>query len=164
MRIVTSVVPAPVPASPDGPRLAGSRRCRCDRHGLLPAVVAVVRFAVRLGLVAALVVGCQATDQPLASGAIGLLTARPDIVGCPANVVEGDLVADPAAGTAISTTDSRRPIKWPYGYSGGMNGTVVEISDPAGQVVARTGTKVRLDGGEAEKGTWVACPNPLKLP
>lgn len=124
-----------------------------------------MRLVVRLGLVAALVVGCgRATDEPLASGAIRLLTARPDIVGCPANVVEGDLVADPAAGTAISTTDSRRPIKWPYGYSGRMNGAVVEIIDATGQVVARTGTKVRLDGGEAEKGTWVACPRLQTLP
>lgn len=118
-----------------------------------------------LGLAAVLVAGCGlATDKALPSGTVQLLNSSQGTVGCPSNVIEGDLVVDASAGTAISATDYRRPIKWPYGYSGRAQGSVIEIVGPTGQVVARTGTKIRLGGGEAEQGIWVACPNPQTLP
>lgn len=33
--------------------------------------------------------------------------------------------------------------------------------DEAGRVVARTGTLVRMGGGETQHGIWLACPNPI---
>jgi hypothetical protein len=87
------------------------------------------------------------------------------MIGCPANFIDGDLVADDSAGTAIVSTDSHLPIMWPYGYTGRVRGSVIEIVDPTGLVVAQTGTRIRLLGAEAERGTWLACPgSPKTLP
>jgi len=88
-----------------------------------------------------------------------LLTNDQPGVGCPANVVTGALVVDVKAGTAIVDNGIRKPIRWPPGYSGRHSGGEVEILDASGTVVGRTGTVVRLGGGEIE-GVWLACSGP----
>ena len=97
----------------------------------------------------------------LAPDVVILLSAAQAVVGCPANVVEGMLGVDDSAGTAIVDAGARTPIRWPYGYSGRRTGSQVEILDEAGTVVGRTGILVRLTGGEAERGVWLACPGPV---
>lgn len=90
-----------------------------------------------------------------------LLTAGRDGVGCPANVVEGQLVFESTAGSAIIVDGISKLIRWPYGYAGRRYATEVDILDQTGTVVARTGTRIRLGGGESETGTWLACPGPV---
>jgi hypothetical protein len=94
---------------------------------------------------------------------IVLLTGNLKPVGCPAAVVEGQLIPDSSAGSAIMLGDLVWRIRWPVGYSGRRAGDEVEILDQTGQVVARTGTHVRLGGGEIEPGIWLACPGPVTL-
>ncbi|HEY0443786.1 MAG TPA: hypothetical protein VGC90_06175 [Candidatus Limnocylindrales bacterium] len=59
---------------------------------------------------------------------------------------------------AIAEPDASIVVRWPYGYAGRRSGSEVEILDRTGVVVARTGTRVRLPGGEVEQGVWYACP------
>ena len=92
-----------------------------------------------------------------------LLTGNLEPVGCPAAVIEGELIPDASAGSAIMAGDLVRAIRWPVGYSGRRAAGEVEILDQAGRVVARTGTRVRLSGGEIEPGIWLACPDPVTL-
>jgi hypothetical protein len=92
-----------------------------------------------------------------------LLTGGLEPVGCPAAVVEGQLIPDASAGSAIQLGDLVWAIRWPVGYSGRRAGDEVAILDQTGQVVARTGTRIRLAGGEIEPGVWLACPDPVTL-
>jgi hypothetical protein len=87
-----------------------------------------------------------------------LLTGQLDPVGCPAALIEGQLVQDANAGSAIVAGDILMRIRWPIGYSGRRAAGEVEILDEQGRAVARTGTHVRLGGGEMERGIWLACP------
>jgi hypothetical protein len=99
----------------------------------------------------------------LAPDGVVLLTAAhiPGAVGCPANFVDGELVFDAAAGSAIiDAAGVRTPIRWPYGYTGRRRDAEVEILDDTGAVVARSGTRIRTGGGEPVPGTWFACPGP----
>jgi hypothetical protein len=97
----------------------------------------------------------------LGPDAVVLLTARQGGVGCPANFVDGELVFDAAAGSAIiDAAGIRKPITWPYGYTGRRRDAEVEILDRTGSMVARSGTRIRLPGGEIVPGTWFACPGP----
>lgn len=102
----------------------------------------------------------DSTASPDAETVI-LLTGDLEPVGCPAAVVEGELIPHVSAGSAIMVGDIVRRIRWPSGYSGRLAGDEVEILDQAGRVVARTGTHVRLGGGEIEPGIWLACPDPV---
>jgi hypothetical protein len=97
-------------------------------------------------------------------GVVLLTAARPGAVGCPANFVDGELVFDAAAGSAIiDAAGVRTPIRWPYGYTGRRRDAEVEILDESGAVVARSGTRIRLGGGEPVPGTWFACPGPRTI-
>jgi hypothetical protein len=87
-----------------------------------------------------------------------LLTGQRDPVGCPANLIEGQLIQDANAGSAVMAGNIFMRIRWPFGYSGRRAAGEVEILDQQGRVVARTGTHVRLGGGEIERGIWLACP------
>ena len=92
-----------------------------------------------------------------------LLTGDLEPVGCPAAVIEGELIPDASAGSAIMVGDIVMRVRWPSGYFGRKAAGGVEILDPGGRVVARTGTRVRLGGGEIESGIWLACPDPVTL-
>ena len=69
------------------------------------------------------------------------------MVGCYTSFALGQLEADWAAGTAIVEMDRRTPIMWPAGFTGRKAGWEVEIADASGHVVARTGTRVQIEGG-----------------
>ena len=90
--------------------------------------------------------------------AVVLLTGQLNPVGCPAALIEGQLIRDANAGSAIVAGDILMRIRWPIGYSGRRAAGEVEILDELGRAVARTGTHVRLGGGEMERGIWLACP------
>jgi hypothetical protein len=68
------------------------------------------------------------------------------IVGCYTNFAVGELVLDPAYGTAIVENDKPTPIMWPEGYTGRQSIFGVEVVDELGHVVARTGTRVQIEG------------------
>ena len=107
--------------------------------------------------------GCQASGRepsPLpanpAPGTVVLLTMGGGGIGCPMAVAEGDLVTDEDAGSALIDHGVRKRVTWPYGYAGRQSGNEVEVLDRTWKVVARTGTRVRLVGGEID-GAWFAC-------
>lgn len=118
--------------------------------------------ALALAAVAAVCAGCGPVEPLLAPDGVRLLLVDPEpgTVGCPANVIEGDLVPASAAGVAIEAAGEHLPIRWPTGYSGRRDGGTVLILDAAGEVVARTGTHINLNGGTVERGVWLACPIP----
>ena len=122
------------------------------------------RLAVWALVVAVEVAGCGSPPASGAPGTVVLLTGRQGDIGCLLNVVEGELVADDTAGSAIIDGGVRTPIRWPYGFAGRRSGAEVEILDPTGNVVARTGTRIRLGGGAPVPGVWLACPDPQTLP
>ena len=100
---------------------------------------------------------------PLQPGEVRLLTQGGGGIGCAANVIEGDLVAHDDAGTAIVEAGVTLPIRWPFGYTARRQGAEVEVLDEAENVVAVTGTRVSMGGGETTTGTWSACPGPTIL-
>jgi len=78
------------------------------------------------------------------------------MVGCYTNFALGELVDDPASGTAIVENDRRTPVMWPAGYTGRRSVWDVEVADASGHVVARTGTRVQIEGGYTG-GAFLAC-------
>ena len=89
----------------------------------------------------------------------GGLHATVGMTACYTSFATGQLVPDPAYGTAIIETDRPVPVMWPDGYTGRQSGSEVEVLDKSGHVVARTGTVVRLEGGywgESPRA-FVAC-------
>ena len=78
------------------------------------------------------------------------------MVGCYTNFAMGLLEFDLAAGAAIVENNRRTPVMWPTGYSGRQSGWEVEIADVSGHVVARTGTRVQIEGGYTG-GAFFAC-------
>jgi hypothetical protein len=79
-----------------------------------------------------------------------------ETVGCYTNFALGQLVEDPASGTAIVEMGRRTPVMWPAGYTGRRSVWEVEIADSWGRVVARTGTRVQIEGGYID-GAFLAC-------
>jgi hypothetical protein len=133
------------------------RAATLARHrGLALAVLMAISACSPLG---------TAADPAASSGmeTVILLTGDLEPVGCPAALIEGQLVPDASAGSAILVGGNTTRIRWPSGYSGRRNGAEVEILDQGGRVVARTGTRVRLTGGEMEPRIWLACPDPITL-
>jgi hypothetical protein len=78
------------------------------------------------------------------------------MVGCYTNFALGQLEFDSASGTAIVENDRRTPVKWPEGYTARQSGWEVEVADASGHVVARTGTRVQIEGGYTG-GSFYAC-------
>ena len=108
----------------------------------------------------------------LLGGSVSLLAGpgRDGGGGCYLNFAVGRLLIDPVAGTAIEQTRpgaeeddvSVTPVMWPTGYTGRRSGSEVEVLDERGQVVARTGSKWRLQGGyessaQFTSGYWRTC-------
>lgn len=110
------------------------------------------RRATTTLVLAMLVLGC---GSPMLPGQpVALLTG--DYQGMAASGacftywVEGPLTVDPEYGTAITDGDLATvpvPVMWRPGYTGRRVGSVVEVRDPAGNVVATTGRRYRIDGG-----------------
>ena len=84
--------------------------------------------------------------------------------GCYLNFLVNELVVDPVNGTAViekyTTKDGPQtrvlPIMWPTGYTARRSGSEVEVLARNGQVMARTGTTYRLQGGY-EGNVWLTC-------
>jgi hypothetical protein len=89
----------------------------------------------------------------------GSLSSNPDEMACYTSGTEGDLVADPVAGTAVVETRSghRYAVTWPLGYTGRSSWSGVEVINRSGSAVARTGSWVRLTGGYWTDGSFLAC-------
>jgi hypothetical protein len=92
-----------------------------------------------------------------------------EVPGCYTSGDIGELVVDPVAGTAIlEDNGDRYPVIWQVGYTGRQIGSMVEVLDSSGAVVARTGTRVNLEGGytdafSATRG-FLSCGNLQTLP
>jgi hypothetical protein len=85
--------------------------------------------------------------------------AAPGMISCYTSGTSGELVSDPAAGTAIIEAygGNRVAVTWPIGWTGRMSLLGVSVIDERGQVVARTGTHVNLTGGYWRDGSFLAC-------
>lgn len=129
--------------------------------------------AFLLAVVGAGVVGGLAIVNGLPGEPVALLTDADDGMhgGCFLSFIEGELVTDPVAGTAIigrngGTTDKRLPVMWPVGWTGRRTlFSGVEVLDPTGRSIVRTGTRVHLmGGGYGPSGrSWLACSEAYTL-
>jgi hypothetical protein len=90
--------------------------------------------------------------------------------GCWLNAAEGYLAVDRAYGTAIRDELGRSsnggnaghvPVMWPPGYTGRLVNFHVVVLDGAGNVVAETGRRYRIEGAQDQNEMgqwgWVAC-------
>jgi hypothetical protein len=78
---------------------------------------------------------------------------------------EGELVSDPTAVTVFNAQYGlRMPVLWPAGWTGRTSGSEVEVLDPRGTVVARTGTSFYPSGGLDADGNWEMCDQVLLPP
>ena len=79
--------------------------------------------------------------------------------GCYTSGVAGNLVTDPAAGTAIidDMTGSRKIVTWPQNWTARSSGSEVEVINRQGTVAYRTGTHVNLLGGYWLDGSFLVC-------
>jgi hypothetical protein len=75
----------------------------------------------------------------------------------------GELVADPVAVTVFVTSFGRMPVLWPKGWTARSSGSEIEVLDPRGTVVARTGERFDPSGGVNAHGAWEMC-NLVYLP
>jgi hypothetical protein len=123
---------------------------------------ALFLLAVAVGVVGGLAVVNRPTGEPVA------LLTDPDSAtqgGCFLSFIEGELVTDPETGTAIigrngGDADGRYPVMWPGGWIGRQTWfSNVEVLNPRGEVVVRTGTRVHLMGGfpGIRPDAWLAC-------
>jgi hypothetical protein len=85
--------------------------------------------------------------------------ADPRYVGCYLSSASGELVEDPAAGTAIfdGFTHQRAPVTWPIGWTGRRTLFGVAVVNDRGWVVATTGRRVNLSGGYGPDGSFITC-------
>ena len=118
---------------------------------------------VRLLVLAAIgVAGCGTTAPTPAVQFIQLLTAPGPPFPCPASLINGELVVDSAAGTAILSDGERFRVRWPPGYVGRLLGDQIEVLDANGIVVAVTGRRMELGGGASAPGIWLTCHGLIK--
>ena len=74
-------------------------------------------------------------------------------MACNGALLEGELVVHPDWGVVVQG----ETIVWPLGYVGRPRGDVIEILNPAGEVVARTGDVIQAGGGGSVDG-FKMCP------
>ncbi|MEP6639252.1 MAG: hypothetical protein ABJC39_07865 [Chloroflexota bacterium] len=84
-------------------------------------------------------------------------------VGCYTSGTQGDLVADPNGVAIVGKSGTRTMVVWPAGFTGRQFGGEIAILDRSGNVVARTGTKVYLEGGY-ENGGFLTCETGIHPP
>ena len=109
------------------------------------AVVAAGIAAMAILLAVAFGLGSQpATSQD--PGVVPLPTSElgPGMM-CNAALLEGELVVHPDWGVAVRGYEY--PIFWPLGYVGRSRGDLIEVLNPAGDVVARIGDVISAGGG-----------------
>lgn len=100
-----------------------------------------------VGLLAVSVMGCSAAM----GDSVELLVGAPSPGGACYNLnwIEGQLVVDPAYGTAVDSDFYGRtvPVMWPPEFTGRHSGSEVAVLDANGKVVAVTGHHYRMEGG-----------------
>lgn len=106
----------------------------------------------------------QAAGPGAAPEPIPLRTGDPPdgiVRECPAALLEGRLVADPASGLAIQAVDAPDApivtVVWPFGYTARVDTVGYALVDERGATIAHAGDLVGIGGGEPEDGTWGAC-------
>lgn len=95
---------------------------------------------------------------------ISVPTQPPTSVGtpspCPGAITAGKLVAHTVWGIALDDryTGSVRKVLWPYGFAARDDGDRRLLLNGAGDIVAREGESIQLDGGDlGGDATWLAC-------
>ncbi len=125
-----------------------------------------MRASVRALLIAVsmvLILGCA--TSPTASSEVRVATSTQGAfdVGCPAALIEGELIADESSGTAIHNASGWTDVVWPFGFSARLVDQRSEVVDAAGSTVAKTGETVKLSGGMITgDGRWSTCGPPLE--
>ncbi|HEX2140720.1 MAG TPA: hypothetical protein VHK28_00410 [Candidatus Limnocylindria bacterium] len=77
--------------------------------------------------------------------------------GCPAALLEGQLVADDEWGVAVATEFGPQPVRWPNGFYAEREEVLV-LRDRRGNQVAAEGEVVYVGGGmDAANEMFVAC-------
>jgi hypothetical protein len=127
------------------------------------AIASVAAGIVLIGLLLGIAFGLVApptTSQD--RDVIGLATSElvPGMA-CHGALLEGDLVTHSTWVVAVGRFEPQL-IFWPRGYAGRTRGDVIEILNPAGEVVARTGDRISAGGGgstiDGIRG-FVMCPD-----
>ena len=121
-------------------------------------VLIAVALLLALGLTFALTSSLSVV--PLVTGPMMNASDNYGMVGCYTSGAAGPLTADATYGIVITDHGHTAPVKWPTGFTGRRSfGGQVEVLDPRGNVVVRTGTNVSLMGGY--EGTdpryFIAC-------
>lgn len=127
-------------------------------RGRIPRIAPLLSVALGLALLAVVGVSVAANLSP---------QPKPTLpsVGCYLSFYRGELVNDPSLGPAIVETDGQRQqVKWPAYWTVTPTGGEVVVTDGAGNVVVRTGTRVYLPGGTAPDGRWETCFGAKELP
>jgi hypothetical protein len=116
-------------------------------------------LAVGLILSAGLAACADAAEpQPILIEVPTQLPGPPGPTACMTALLSGSLVADARLGIAIAGSDGTLvKVRWPSGYVGRQTGSVVELLDGEGRVVARVGDHVETGGGLGVGDWWYAC-------
>jgi hypothetical protein len=103
-------------------------------------------------------------SAPIAAGppliAVPTQEPAPTQLACMAALLDGVLIADPRWGVAVQVA-SGGPIHkviWPNGFTARTEGGRLALLDRDGHVVAHTGDRVQVSGGEGgADDAWFAC-------
>ena len=68
-------------------------------------------------------------------------------VGCPAALLEGDLVPEGSTLVVRTASGDTTAVRWPFGHGVKASGGQLVVTDLFGAVKAREGDHVRLGGG-----------------
>jgi hypothetical protein len=127
-------------------------------------VAIAVAIAVGGLVLAACTPVSTAAPKPTPPPVVILTQSRPAGDGCDGALLEGMLVPDPATGLAIADGSGRvQAVVWPFGYRGAATIAGALLIDAAGGVVARTGDRIRVGGGQGADGHWIACGTIVRL-
>lgn len=127
------------------------------------------RVACTLAL-ALCVLGCSARAGAAPTGAlpsslgdqVPLITVEASDGNCMLSYSVIDVVGDPTLGTV--NKDGGKPLTWPRGYTARSAGLEVEVLDPEGNVVLKTGSRYRISPIFNADGEAVAVCAPQPCP